>query len=95
MLLDTSGLLGLVHRDEPHHVEALRLLRTASGKVTHNYVLAEFVALAQVRGLPREPALRFVARMLENPEIEVRWVGEPLHRQGVSPLSGSIRTFSG
>jgi predicted nucleic acid-binding protein len=95
MLLDTSGLLCLAHRDEPGHAAALHLLKAASRKLTHNYVLAEFVALARVRGLPREPVLTFAARMLDNPEIEVHWVGEPLHRRGVAFLQDRLdKTYS-
>src|SRR5262249_41507213 len=35
--------------------EAVRFFRSASLRLTHGYVLAEFVALAQARGLPRQP----------------------------------------
>ena len=80
MLLDTSGLLCLHHRDEPFHAQASSFFEAAWIKLTHSYVLAEFVALAEARGLPREPALRFVTALMDNLEIEVAWVDEGQHR---------------
>jgi predicted nucleic acid-binding protein len=43
MLLDTSGLLCLHHKAEPFHDEASALYKQASVRLTHSYVLAEFV----------------------------------------------------
>jgi uncharacterized protein len=80
VLLDTSGLLCLHHRDEPLHEQATSFFDAAWFKLTHSYVLAEFVALAEARGLPREPALQFIAAVTENPEIEVTWIDEGQHR---------------
>ena len=57
MLLDTSGLLCYHHTDEPQSAEAQTFFEAAGAKLTHSYVLAEFVALAAARGLPRQPAL--------------------------------------
>jgi uncharacterized protein len=86
VLLDTSGLLCLHHRDEPFHDEASSFFESAWFKVTHSYVLAEFVALAETRGLPREPALQFVAAAMDNPVIELTWVDEDQHRTALSFL---------
>ncbi len=69
MLLDTSGLLCLHHRDEPLHEQARAAYKTAAVRLTHSYVLAEFVALATARRLPRLAALTFLADLLENPDI--------------------------
>ena len=49
-------------------------------------MLAEWVALAQVRGVPRTAALEFVAALTDNPEIEVEWVREELHRAAMALL---------
>lgn len=54
MLLDTSGLLCLHHQAEPFHQEACRAYLAAPVRLTHGHVLAEFVALAQARRLPRQ-----------------------------------------
>jgi predicted nucleic acid-binding protein len=86
MLLDTSGLLCLHHEAESFHDEALRAYHTASRRLTHSYILAEFVALAHVRRLPRLAALMFVVALLDNPDIEVVWVGEALHREAMALL---------
>jgi predicted nucleic acid-binding protein len=53
MFLDTSGLLCFLDRRDRRHTEALRLYQNARVRLTNNYVLAEYVALAHVRGLPR------------------------------------------
>jgi predicted nucleic acid-binding protein len=55
----------------------------ANRRVIHNYVLAEFVALASARRLPRIPSLGFVTDLLDSPDIEVFWVSEPLHREAM------------
>lgn len=41
MLLDTSGLLCLLHKDEPQHAEANRLYMQARECLTQSYVLAD------------------------------------------------------
>jgi len=86
MLLDTSGLLCLFHRAEPFHEEACRSYRAARGRLTHGHVLAEFVALAQARRLPRPAALVFVADLTTNPDIETVWVDEALHDRALALL---------
>ena len=45
MLLDTAGLLALLHRSEPQHAAAVAAYGAANRRVTHNYVLAELLAL--------------------------------------------------
>jgi predicted nucleic acid-binding protein len=57
-----------------------------SGSLTHSYVLAEFIALAQVRRFPRKAALQFIIDLLENPDIETVWINEFLHREAVKLL---------
>jgi uncharacterized protein len=86
MLLDTSGLFGLLHRGEPQHGRALELYAQARLRLTHSYVLAELIPLAQVRGLARALVLDFSLRALEDDEVEVVWVDPPLHRQALNLL---------
>ncbi|MFM6406110.1 MAG: type II toxin-antitoxin system VapC family toxin, partial [Microcystis sp.] len=86
ILLDTSGLLCYVYRDQPGHEEAVQLLDSAGKSITHSYVLAELVALAQVRHYPRLATLEFITDLLENPDIETVWIDEPLHRAAVKLL---------
>jgi len=79
MLLDTSGLLCLHHVAEPQHQIAVSFFDSAPVRLTHNYVLAEFVALACARGFPRQETLAFVADLQESPEVTVIYVDRALH----------------
>jgi predicted nucleic acid-binding protein len=74
MLVDTSGLLCLIHLREPQHERAVSLYDAATTRVTPNYVLGEFVSLAQARHVPRQAALDFSVRLLNDSEIEMTWV---------------------
>lgn len=87
MLLDTSGLLCYLHRDELQHDKAVRLIHDInSGLLTHSHVLAELVALALVRRFPRAEVLAFVVDLVDNPDIETIWVDEQLHREAMQLL---------
>lgn len=86
LLLDTSGLLCLLHRAEPEHAAAVTHFDARPRKVTHSYVLAEFVALAQARRLPRDLSLTFVADLQDSPEVHVIYVDEHLHRTALQLL---------
>lgn len=86
LLLDTSGLLCYVYKSEPQHKQAVQLLDSASRSITHNYVLAKFVALALVRCFPCPATLVFISDLLENPDLEVVWVDASLHRNAVKLL---------
>lgn len=87
MLLDTSGLLCYLHQNEPQHRDAVQLLDGAETRlVTHNYVLAELIALATVRRFPRSAVLAFMVDLVDNPDISVVWVDEQLHREAMELL---------
>ena len=86
MLLDTSGLLCVLDHREAAQGLACSFYKAARVRLTHNYILAEFVALAHSRGVPRTKALTFLADLIDNPGIELVWVGEPLHREALALL---------
>ncbi|NJM73243.1 MAG: type II toxin-antitoxin system VapC family toxin [Scytonema sp. RU_4_4] len=87
MLLDTSGLLCFLHKDEPQHKRAVELITTTSRTLlTHNYVLAELVALALVRGFSRSTVLSYTLELLSNSNVQIVWVDEPLHREAMDLL---------
>ena len=86
MFIDTSGLLCCFDADEARHVDAVRLYDASPVHVTHNYVLAEFVALAQARNLPRDASLALAAEVLADPGIEVVWVDRVLHGEAMDLL---------
>ena len=90
MLLDTSGLLCLFDADDFRHAEAERLYESATNRLTHNYVLAEFVPLCQSRGFDRRTSLAFVADLLDSPEVEVAWVDETVHRTALALLQARL-----
>jgi uncharacterized protein len=95
MLLDTSGLLCVHHKDEPQHPQALTFFRAGSTRMTHSYVLAEFVPLCHVRGVPREAALSFVTTLIDNPLVDMIWVDEILHRAALALLQARLdKTYS-
>jgi predicted nucleic acid-binding protein len=95
LLLDTSGLLCYVHASESQHLSAVNLFNTANTFLTHSYILAEFIALAQVRQFPRVEALTFVADLLDNPDIETVWVDEELHQEAIALLMKRLdKTYS-
>lgn len=80
MLLDTSGVLSLCDENDAFHQEAVRLFGEAGRCVIHNYVLAEFIPLAQVRGLPRKDVLGYLRRLLDDPSVELHWIDKRAHR---------------
>jgi hypothetical protein len=96
-LLDTSGLLcslrsptpsayGCYHAGEPQHADAVTFFNAATARLTHSYVLAEFVVLCQSRGLNRTRVLNFSVDLLDNPHVEIVWVDEALHRSALTLL---------
>lgn len=95
MLLDTSGLFCYHHRREAQHADAVTFFNAASARLTHNYVLAEFVPLCQTRGLNRAEALSFAADLLADPLVEIVWVDESLHQNALSLLRSQLdKTYS-
>lgn len=52
--------------------------------------MAEFLALAFVRGLPRYAALEFADAIQQSPDIHTTWVGKKLHRQGMALLRACL-----
>ena len=85
MLLDTSGLLCLHYQTELH-TQACAAYRQATSRLTHSYIVAEYVALANARRFSRSSVLAFVVDLLDNPDIETVWVDESLHRSAVKLL---------
>ena len=94
MLLDTSGLLCCFDADEDRHRDAIEQYETARLRLTHNYVLAEFVALAQARNLPRNPQSigpsTYAGEIANDPEIEVVWVSSAVHNEALVLLQSQL-----
>jgi uncharacterized protein len=87
MLLDTSGFLCLHYKTEPLHTKACTEYKKSITRLTHSYIISEYVALANARRFPREFVLDFVVDLLDNPDIETVWIDEQLHRAAVELLT--------
>lgn len=95
MLIDTSGFLCLLHKDEPEHLETVRIFAEANSFLTHSYILCEFVPLARVRGLPVRDSLNFCQKILTDGAIEMVWVDPDLHSSAVTLLQNRLdKTYS-
>lgn len=90
MLLDTSGLICCIDADDARHADAVRFYDEANVRLTHNYVLAELVAVAQVRKLPRQDSLAFTGDVWIDPEVEVVWVDPVLHNEAMALLQSQL-----
>ncbi len=85
-MIDTSGFLCINEEKEPFHEKAVELYDSAKARLTTNYVLAEYTALAQVRGILRREIIEFSTRILHDEEIEIVWLDEALHAKAVELL---------
>ncbi|MBE9062808.1 PIN domain-containing protein [cf. Phormidesmis sp. LEGE 11477] len=96
MLLDTSGLLCYLHRNELQHDQAVQLIHDASDELlTQSYVLAELVALSLVRRFPRPQVLAFITDLVENPDVEMIWVNQQLNQKAMELLAArKDKTYS-
>lgn len=84
-----------VDADDVRHGEAILGFAEANQRLTHSYVLAEFVPLSRSRGMDRSAALVFLSDLLHDSRIEVVWVDELLHREAVSLLQRRLdKTYS-
>ena len=84
ILVDTSGFFSLYDEADAHHEQAVALYEQAAKRLTTSYVLAEYTALAHVRGVPRGAIIKFSRLILDDKANEIIWVNENLHRQAVA-----------
>lgn len=86
MFLDTSGLMCLFDSRDRRHESAIRHFDSANLRITHNYVLAEFVALSIARNAPVNHALSFVESISIDPDVQVVWTNRELHERAMELL---------
>lgn len=91
MFIDTSGFYSLYNNDQNDHQAAIEHYGSASSRVTTNYVLAEYVALADARGSSRSDAIGFSRQVLDDSEIDLIWVDEDVHRRSSSVVVRTTR----
>lgn len=87
MFIDTSGFFSVNDKAEKHHAEASRIYQQAWFRLTTNYVLDEFVALATARKLSREKILAFSEEILIDETVEIVWINKELHTAAVELLN--------
>ena len=86
MLLDTSGLLCFLDQRESRHGNTVTLFASAATRLTHNYVIAELVALAQSRNLARTVVLEFCRDIATSPHVRFEWVDADIHAAALDLL---------
>lgn len=86
MLIDTSGFFSVYSEADRNHVQAQKIYAESWFRVTTNYVLDEYVALASARGLSRKATLVFSEEILYDKTVEIVWVDEELHTRAVELL---------
>ena len=86
MFIDTSGLMCLFDAGDYRHSSAVKYFHSTTARVTHNYVLAEFVALVIARRAPLPAALRFVEAITSGSEVEMMWISRELHERAMKLL---------
>ncbi len=84
ILVDTSGFFILYDEADAFHEQAVLFYDTAQKRLTTNYVLAEYTALAHIRGVPRDEIIKFSSRILGDESFEIIWIDENLHRRAVA-----------
>lgn len=95
MLLDSSGLLCFLDPRERHHAEARTYLHAADRRLTHNLVIAEFVALGTTRGLSRRAILNFAQGLPDSKLIDFVFVHDELHEMALDLLNRRLdKTWS-
>lgn len=86
MLIDTSGFFAIHSKNDQHHQLAEESYQKARVRLTTNYVLAEYIALALIRSLPRQKAVAFSEEILTDENVEIVWVDENLHARAIELL---------
>ena len=90
MFLDTSGLFCIHDLRDRRQSAATNYFRQARRVVTTNYVLTEFVALAQARRVPRTNALKILRDLVSVQRVELVWVDEKLHASAMNLLEARM-----
>ncbi len=89
IFIDTSALFALLDRDDEAHARARAFFEGSTRSLcTHNYVVAETVALVH-RRLGPVLARTFLEDLL--PAIAILWVDQEIHRAAVSAFLAAVR----
>ncbi len=95
MLIDTSGFFAVFSEADNKHNLATEIYQKSPMRLTTNYVLAEYVALAIVRGLPQKDAALFSEEILFDETIEIIWIDASVHLKAVQLIQArQDKTYS-
>ena len=86
MLLDTSGLLHFLDRKSPEHQHARDFVAASDVWLTHDLVLAELIALAPRRGIPRQGLFEFLEELQTSPVLDLVFVNAEIHELAMDLL---------
>lgn len=86
MLIDTSGFFAIHNEEDKYHTLSNEIYQKSRQRITTNYILAEYVALALIRGLPRPVILEFSQEVLNDGSVEIIWIDEDSHSKAVELL---------
>jgi predicted nucleic acid-binding protein len=86
IFLDSSGVLSLVSPHDRFHDAAQTHLLAARRGLIHNYVLAELVPLARVRGIRVERMLDAIEDLVTGTGVLLIWVDRETHERAVALL---------
>jgi predicted nucleic acid-binding protein len=78
MLVDISGWLCALDVRDRRHAHTTSLFNAARERITHSFIISELIPLCDRRGIARGRAFKFVNEILDDPRIEVIWVGEDI-----------------
>lgn len=90
MLIDTSGWFTIFDLEDSRHDAAVSFYNSAVRRVTHSYILAEFIALSEARKKNRREMFTFLSNLLDDEEIRIIWVDEVLNNKAVELLKSRI-----
>src|SRR5689334_13772704 len=83
-------MLAFHRRSESCHAAAMTFVRSGDPLLTHDYVLAEFVALANVRRFSRREALDFITELHDNVQVSLVDVDLELRLSAIALLKSRI-----
>jgi predicted nucleic acid-binding protein len=76
----------LFDQRDMRHAAATRHYDSAVQRLTHNYILAEFVALAIARRAPFKSALQFIEAIYHGDDVEIAWIDMGQHDRAMKLL---------
>lgn len=87
MLVDTSGWFCIFDAANRQHERAVSYYSSAFARITHSYILAEFVALSEARKRHRGAMLEFLFNLIQDSDVSIVWVDEQLTMRALELLT--------